>query len=119
MGLTDVAALDYADRGVRVNVVAPGPILIHHLEQAGAEVPRLAGQSVPMNRVGTTSVVADVVRWLCSSRSSFVTGVTVPSMAVSWPEPSHSPGCPGMAKASHRPALQLPPDHRSDKEART
>ena len=30
-----VAALDYADQGIRVNVVAPGPILTHHLEKAG------------------------------------------------------------------------------------
>ena len=54
IGLTEVAALDYADRGIRVNVVAPGPILTHHLERAGAEAQRLAGQSVPMRRVGTT-----------------------------------------------------------------
>jgi len=78
IGLTEVAALDYANRGVRVNVVAPGPILTHHLEQAGAEAQRLAGQAVPMGRVGTTSEVADVVLWLCSERSSFVTGATVP-----------------------------------------
>jgi NAD(P)-dependent dehydrogenase (short-subunit alcohol dehydrogenase family) len=76
--LTEVAALDYADRGIRVNVVAPGPILTHHLERAGAEAQRLAGQSVPMRRIGTTEEVADVVLWLCSERASFVTGVTVP-----------------------------------------
>jgi NAD(P)-dependent dehydrogenase (short-subunit alcohol dehydrogenase family) len=76
--LTEVAALDYADRGIRVNVVAPGPILTHHLEQAGAEAQRLAGESVPMRRIGTTAEVADVVLWLCSERASFVTGVTVP-----------------------------------------
>ena len=78
IGLTEVAALDYADRGVRVNVVAPGPILTHHLERAGAEAQRLAGQSVPMGRIGTTHEVADVVLWLCSDQSSFVTGATVP-----------------------------------------
>ena len=78
IGLTEVAALDYADRGVRVNVVAPGPILTHHLERAGAEAQRLAGQAVPMRRVGTPAEVADVVLWLCSARSSFVTGATIP-----------------------------------------
>src|SRR3954451_9170039 len=78
IGLTEVAALDYADRGIRVNVVAPGPILTHHLERAGADAQRLAGESVPMGRVGTTSEVADVVLWLCSDQSSFVTGATVP-----------------------------------------
>ncbi len=78
IGLTEVAALDYADRNIRVNVVAPGPILTYHLEQAGPEAQRLAGQSVPMGRVGTTDEVAAVVLWLCSDRSSFVTGATVP-----------------------------------------
>jgi NAD(P)-dependent dehydrogenase (short-subunit alcohol dehydrogenase family) len=78
IGLTEVAALDYANRNIRVNVVAPGPILTYHLEQAGPQARRLAGQSVPMGRVGTTDEVADVVLWLCSERSSFVTGATVP-----------------------------------------
>ena len=78
IGLTEVAALDYADLGVRVNAVAPGPILTHHLERAGAEAQRLASQAVPMRRVGTPAEVADVVLWLCSARSSFVTGATIP-----------------------------------------
>ena len=78
IGLTKVAALDYADQGIRVNVVAPGPILTEHLETAGAEAQRLAGQSTPMRRLGRADEVADVVLWLCSDRSSFVTGATIP-----------------------------------------
>jgi NAD(P)-dependent dehydrogenase (short-subunit alcohol dehydrogenase family) len=78
IGLTESAALDYADRGIRINVVAPGPIKTHHLERAGDEAQRLAAASVPMRRLGTTDDVADVVLWLCSPQSSFVTGATVP-----------------------------------------
>jgi NAD(P)-dependent dehydrogenase (short-subunit alcohol dehydrogenase family) len=78
IALTETAALDYADRGVRVNVVAPGPILTHHLQGAGAEAQRMAAASVPMGRVGTTREVADTVLWLCSDESSFITGATIP-----------------------------------------
>ena len=78
IGLTKVAALDYADQGIRVNVVAPGPILTHHLEAAGPQAQRLAGLATPMRRTGTASEVADVVLWLCSAKSSFVTGAVIP-----------------------------------------
>ena len=78
IGLTKVAALDYADQGIRVNVVAPGPILTHHLEAAGPEAQRLAGLSVPMRRTGTVAEVAQTVLWLCSEGSSFITGAVVP-----------------------------------------
>jgi len=78
IGLTKVAALDYADQGIRVNVVAPGPILTYHLEAAGEEAQRLAGLSTPMRRVGRSEEVADVVLWLSSDRSSFVTGAMIP-----------------------------------------
>jgi NAD(P)-dependent dehydrogenase (short-subunit alcohol dehydrogenase family) len=78
IGLTKVAALDYADQGVRVNVVAPGPILTHHLEAAGPEAHRQAGLSTPMRRTGTPAEVAQVVLWLCSEQASFVTGAVIP-----------------------------------------
>jgi NAD(P)-dependent dehydrogenase (short-subunit alcohol dehydrogenase family) len=78
IALTETAALDYANCGIRVNVIAPGPILTHHLQSAGAEAQRMAAASVPMGRVGTTQEVADTVLWLCSDLSSFITGATIP-----------------------------------------
>src|SRR5213080_2500703 len=61
IGLTKVAALDYADHGIRVNVVAPGTILTYHLEAAGAEAQRQAGLATPMRRIGTVTEVAETV----------------------------------------------------------
>jgi NAD(P)-dependent dehydrogenase (short-subunit alcohol dehydrogenase family) len=78
IGLTKVAALDYADRGIRVNVVAPGPILTHHLHAAGDRAQQLAAASVPMGRIGSTADVAAAVLWLCSDAAGFITGVTLP-----------------------------------------
>ena len=78
IGLTKVAALDYADQGIRVNVVAPGPILTHHLEAAGARAQQLAAQSTPMRRVGGAAEVAQAVLWLCSDPASFITGTVLP-----------------------------------------
>src|SRR3954467_1820196 len=78
IGLTKVAALDYADQGIRVNVVAPGPILTHHLEAAGPQAQRGAALATPMRRVGTVTEVARAVLWLCSEQSSFITGTVLP-----------------------------------------
>jgi NAD(P)-dependent dehydrogenase (short-subunit alcohol dehydrogenase family) len=78
IALTKVAALDYADQGIRVNVVAPGPILTYHLERAGEEAQRQAALSTPMRRVGLPEEVAAAVVWLCSDQASYITGVTLP-----------------------------------------
>ena len=78
IGLSKAAALDYADRGIRVNVVAPGPILTHHLEKAGNDAQRQAAASTPMRRIGRAEEVAAAVLWLCSDQASFITGAVIP-----------------------------------------
>ena len=78
VGLTKVAALDYAAAGVRVNALAPGPILTEHLAAAGPAMQEAAGRAMPMQRIGRPEEVADAVVWLCSDASSFITGVTLP-----------------------------------------
>jgi NAD(P)-dependent dehydrogenase (short-subunit alcohol dehydrogenase family) len=78
IGLTKTAALEYADRGIRVNAVAPGPILTENLQRAGEDAQRRAAMSMPMRRVGTAAEVAAAVLWLCSDDASYITGATIP-----------------------------------------
>lgn len=77
MGLTRTAALEYANRGVRVNAVCPGPIRTRMLEAIMEENPRMEPAmiaSVPMRRLGAPEEIAEAVVWLCSDRASYVTG---------------------------------------------
>lgn len=78
VGLTRVAALDYAHRGIRVNALAPGPILTDHLERAGEEMQRRVAMAMPMHRVGRPEEVAAAAVWLCSDQASYITGATIP-----------------------------------------
>jgi NAD(P)-dependent dehydrogenase (short-subunit alcohol dehydrogenase family) len=76
-GLTRAAALDYAGEGVRVNAIAPGPILTEGLAQAGPGAQQAAASAMPMQRVGQPEEVAGAAVWLCSEESAFVTGTTL------------------------------------------
>ena len=78
IGLTKTAALDYGDRNIRVNAVAPGPILTDNLARAGEESQWQAASAMPIRRVGQPDEVARVVVWLCSDRASYITGATIP-----------------------------------------
>jgi NAD(P)-dependent dehydrogenase (short-subunit alcohol dehydrogenase family) len=77
VGLTKVAALDYAAQGIRVNAIAPGPILTDRLQAAGEQAQRAAGMAMPMRRIGLPTEVAAAAVWLCSDQAAFITGQTL------------------------------------------
>jgi len=76
IGLTKTAALDYAQLNIRVNAIAPGPILIHRLKQLKSR--DQVASAVPMRRIGEPEEVAYTAAWLCSEQASFITGATIP-----------------------------------------
>lgn len=80
LGLTQGAALEYAPQGIRINAVGPGFIstpLIRELE-ADAGLNSMLVSLHPMGRLGRPEEVAELVIWLSSEKSSFVTGAYYP-----------------------------------------
>jgi NAD(P)-dependent dehydrogenase (short-subunit alcohol dehydrogenase family) len=82
VGLTRAAALEYADRNIRINAICPGIIDDTVMSQAifGDDGER-AGQVralYPAGRVGAMPEVADTVVWLFSDATSFITGHALP-----------------------------------------
>jgi NAD(P)-dependent dehydrogenase (short-subunit alcohol dehydrogenase family) len=72
VGMTKTAAVDYAELGIRVNALAPGPIFTRP-EMEAAQV----GRWVPMQRMGSPEEVAAAAVWLCSDEASYITGAVL------------------------------------------
>jgi glucose 1-dehydrogenase len=78
--LTRVMALAMADQGVRVNAVAPGTIATEMARKGvltSEEAKARIMSRTPMKRLGEPSEIADVVAFLLSDASSYVTGEIV------------------------------------------
>jgi len=81
VGITKSAAVEYGPKKIRVNAVCPGFIDTPMLAKgAGANEEVLNGvvNSLPIRRVAEAKEVADVVAWLLSDQSSYVTGIAMP-----------------------------------------
>jgi NAD(P)-dependent dehydrogenase (short-subunit alcohol dehydrogenase family) len=80
VGLTKTAALEYAEQGIRVNAVCPGVIDTEMVERFTGGQPEAQAAMIatePIGRLGRPEEIADAVVWLCSDRSSFVTGQAI------------------------------------------
>ena len=75
--LTRAMALALADRGVRVNAVGPGTIATELAAKAvltSEEAKNKIMMRTPLKRLGEPSEIADVVAFLASDASSYITG---------------------------------------------
>ena len=77
-GMTETLALEYADRGIRVNAIAPGatltPIQSWLDDEEATEVVR---EHIPMGRIGVPEEMARIAAFLASDEAAYVTGQTL------------------------------------------
>lgn len=71
-GLTRTAAMEFAERGVRVNAICPG-LIVTDLNRGSPHLGPMIGMT-PVQRPGDAAEVAQLVLFLASDASSFITG---------------------------------------------
>jgi NAD(P)-dependent dehydrogenase (short-subunit alcohol dehydrogenase family) len=79
IGLTRAAALDYADKGIRINAVCPGimgntPMAARVTKNYNPDIIKAFVAAEPIGRLGEPKEIAAAVLWLCSPAASFVIG---------------------------------------------
>ena len=80
VGLTRSAALDYADKGIRINAVAPGIIETDMMRRVSGGTDEGRASMIaeePIGRLGQPDEIASAVLWLASKGSSFAIGTTL------------------------------------------
>lgn len=77
IALTKTTAKELGSRGVNVNAVAPGFIQTVMTEELSEEVKATISTQIPLRRLGTPEDVAEVVLFLCSEASSYITGQVI------------------------------------------
>jgi NAD(P)-dependent dehydrogenase (short-subunit alcohol dehydrogenase family) len=85
LGITRSAALEVVGKGVRVNAICPAPVdtrMMRSIEEAMSEDPaavrKIFEESIPMGRYATAQEIAELVYFLASTKSSYITGGIYP-----------------------------------------
>lgn len=78
VGLTKVAAKEYAQNNIRINAVCPAFVRTPLAQEVLGEKIEDFASMHPINRICESEEVANAIYWLCSSESSFVTGIALP-----------------------------------------
>ena len=77
IGFTKSLAKEVASRNILVNAVAPGFIETNMTDVLKDDVKEEIAKSIPLKRMGTAEDVANVVKFLASSESSYITGQVI------------------------------------------
>jgi NAD(P)-dependent dehydrogenase (short-subunit alcohol dehydrogenase family) len=81
IGLTKTGAIEYCQKGIRINAVCPAvietPMSYKTFLKDEAAVRRVISLH-PIGRIGKPEEVSSLVLWLCSEEASFVTGAAIP-----------------------------------------
>ena len=77
IGLTKSVAKEIGSRGITVNAVAPGFIETNMTDVLKDDVKQEIAKNIPLKRMGTTQDVANVVKFLASDDSSYITGQVI------------------------------------------
>ena len=77
VALTKSAALDYGRSNIRVNALAPGPIVNEQMRRLPEDRLQQIARFIPLGRLGQVDEVARAAVWLCSDDSSFITGAVL------------------------------------------
>lgn len=105
--MTKAAALDYADKNIRVIAVCPGIIQTPMMDRFSGGTPEgrewVIAQE-PIGRMGKSEEIASAVLWLCSEGAGFMVGL--PMVVVASEKSGHSAECRTDARGSPCPVAK-------------